>query len=76
MFPLPIDVLSLLPQEYVASDGIPKTDSSALGISFAPASDINVNEVLIIGSPFFSIAGTMVEQCENMDYVTSECNHG
>jgi hypothetical protein len=59
-FTLSNDIL-ILPQEYVASDGAFKTDSSAPGILFAPTSNINVNDVSIIGRPFFSAAYIMVD---------------
>ena len=59
-FTLSNDIL-ILPQEYVASDGAFKTDSSAPGILFAPTSNDNVNDVSIIGRPFFSAAYIMVD---------------
>jgi hypothetical protein len=59
-FTLSNDIL-ILPREYVASDGAFKTDSSAPGILFAPTSNDNVNDVSIIGRPFFSAAYIMVD---------------
>jgi hypothetical protein len=59
-FTLSNDIL-ILPQEYVTSDGAFRTDSSAPGILFAPTSNDNVNDVSIIGKPFFSAAYIMVD---------------
>ena len=59
-FKLSNDIL-ILPQEYVASDGAFKTHSSAPGILFEPTSNINMNDVSIIGRPFFSAAYIMVD---------------
>jgi hypothetical protein len=59
-FTLSNDIL-ILPQEYVASDGAFKTDASAPGILLAPTSNGNVNDVSIIGRPFFSAAYIMVD---------------
>jgi len=59
-FTLSNDIL-ILPREYVASDKAFKTDSSAPDILFWPTSSINVNDVSIIGRPFFSDAYIMVD---------------
>jgi hypothetical protein len=59
-FTLSNDIL-ILPQEYVASDGEFKTDASAPRILLAPTSNVNVNDVSIIGRPFFSAAYIMVD---------------
>jgi hypothetical protein len=59
-FTLSNDIL-ILPREYVASDGAFETDSSAPGILFAPTSNDNVNDVSIVGRPFFSAAYIMVD---------------
>jgi hypothetical protein len=59
-FTLSNDIL-ILPREYVASDGAFETDSSSPGIAFTPTSNDNVNDVSIIGRPFFSAAYIMVD---------------
>jgi hypothetical protein len=59
-FTLSNDIL-ILPREYVASDGAFQTDSSSPGILFSPTSNDNVNDVSIIGRPFFSAAYIMVD---------------
>jgi hypothetical protein len=59
-FTLSNDIL-ILPREYVASDGAFQTDSSSPGIAFTPTSNDNVNDVSIIGRPFFSAAYIMVD---------------
>jgi len=59
-FTLSNDIL-ILPREYVASDGAFQTDSSSPGIALSPTSNDNVNDVSIIGRPFFSAAYIMVD---------------
>lgn len=59
-FTLSNDIL-ILPREYVAPDGAFQTDSSSPGIAFTPTSNDNVNDVSIIGRPFFSAAYIMVD---------------
>lgn len=54
------DIL-ILPDEYVASDGAFETNSSAPGIQILPTLDVNINDVPIVGRPFFSSAYIMVD---------------
>lgn len=59
-FNIPNDVL-ILPEEYVASSGAFETNASAPGILMAPTVTVNVNDVPILGRPFFTAAYLMVD---------------
>lgn len=57
--------LIILPREYVASEGAFETDSSAPGILMLPTFYENVNDVILVGRPFFQSAYIMVDLDSN-----------